>query len=259
MNSPEPDSVAINREVWTRSNAEWGDAHALETWQADEMSWGTWGVPESQVHALPDDVAGLDVVELGCGVAYFSAWLARRGARPVGVDPTPAQLASARRCMAETGIEFPLVEAYGEEVPLPDASADLVLSEYGASIWADPYRWIPEAARLARDGGLLVFLRNSTLAILCSPDVGAIGDRLMRPQFGMHRVDWREDGGGIEFHLAHGDWVRLLRANGFEILDLIELQAPAGAVTHEHYDFVAAEWAKQWPSEEIWVARKVAR
>ena len=36
---------------------------------------------------------GLDVVELGCGTAYFSAWLARRGARPVGFDVTAAQLA----------------------------------------------------------------------------------------------------------------------------------------------------------------------
>jgi SAM-dependent methyltransferase len=198
-------------------------------------------------------------VELGCGVAYFSAWLARRGARPVGVDPTPAQLETARRCMRETGIEFPLVEAYAEDVPLPDEAFDLVLSEYGASIWADPYRWIPEAARLLRDDGLLVFLRNSTLSILCGPDVGVVGEQLVRPQFGMHRFDWREDNGGIEFHLAHGDWVRLLRTNGFELLDLIELQAPPDAVTHEHYDYVPAEWAKQWPSEEIWVARKTRR
>jgi SAM-dependent methyltransferase len=257
MTSPEPDSVGINREVWTRSNEKWGDAHALATWQADEISWGTWGVPESQLHALPRDLAGLDVVELGCGVAYFSAWLARRGARPVGVDPTPAQLETARRCMRETGIEFPLVEAYGEEVPLPDGAFDLALSEYGASIWADPYQWIPEAARLLRDEGLLVFLRNSTLSILCGPDVGQVGEQLVRPQFGMHRFDWREDDGGIEFHLAHGDWIRLLRSTGFEVLDLIELQAPADAVTHERYHYVTAEWAKQWPSEEIWVARKV--
>jgi SAM-dependent methyltransferase len=256
MTSPEPDSVAINREVWTRSNEKWGDANALATWRAAEISWGTWGVPESQVRALPDDLAGLDVVELGCGVAYFSAWLARRGARPVGVDPTPAQLETARRCMRETGVEFPLVEAYGEDVPLPDGAFDLVLSEYGASIWADPYRWIPEAARLVRDEGLLVFLCNSTLSVLCAPDDGPVVERLVRPQFGMHRFDWRSDDGGIEFHLAHGDWVRLLRANGFEILDLIELQAPPEAVTHEHYDYMPAEWAKQWPSEEIWVARK---
>ena len=213
-------------------------------------------MPESQLRALPDDLAGLDVVELGCGVAYFSAWLARRGARPVGVDPTPAQLESARRCQRETGIEFPLVEGYGEAVPLPDAAFDLVLSEYGASIWADPYQWIPEAARLVRPGGLLVFLRNSTLSILCGPDVGTVGEQLVRPQFGMHRLDWREDNGGIEFHLGHGDWVRVLRTNQFEIVDLIEIQAPPEAVTHEYYDYIPAEWAKKWPSEEIWVARK---
>jgi SAM-dependent methyltransferase len=260
MSSAEPESVGINREVWTRSNEKWGDAKALETWRADEITWGTWAVPESELHALPDDLAGLDVVELGCGVAYFSAWLARRGARPVGVDPTPAQLETARRCQRETGIEFPLVEAYGEAVPLPDAAFDLVLSEYGASIWADPHRWIPEAARLLRPGGVLVFLCNSPLALLCSPNVGPVVEHLVRPQFGMYRFDWREDDGGIEFHLAHGDLVRLLRANAFEILDLIEVQAPADAVTHEFYDYVSADWAKQWPSEEIWVARKsVAR
>ncbi len=257
MSLPEPDSVAVNREVWTRSNEQWGDAKALATWLEPEISWGVWGVREADVHALPDDVAGLDVAELGCGVGYFSAWLARRGARPVGVDPTPAQLETARRCQRETGIEFPLVEGYGEAVPLPDAAFDLVLSEYGASIWADPARWISEAARLLRPGGALVFLCNSTLALLCSPDVGPVVDRLVRPQFGMYQFDWRGDDGGIEFHLAHGDWIRLLRENGFEILDLIELQAPAGAVTHEHYDYVSADWAKQWPSEEIWVARKV--
>ena len=113
------------------------------------------------------DVDGLDVVELGCGTAYFSAWLARRGARPVGVDITPAQLETARRMQRETGLEFPLVEADAGATGLPDASFDLALSEYGASIWVDPYRWIPEAARLLRPGGRLVFLRNSTLAVLC--------------------------------------------------------------------------------------------
>jgi SAM-dependent methyltransferase len=256
MSSPEPDSVAINRELWTRSNERYTDAKALAALSAAGITWGVWGVPESELRALPDDLAGLDVVELGCGTAYFSAWLARRGARPVGVDPTPAQLETARRCQRELGLEFPLIEAYAESVPLPDEAFDLALSEYGASIWADPYRWIPEAARLLRPGGLLVFLRNSTLSILCGPDEGHVEERLVRPQFGMCRFDWRSDDGGIEFQLAHGDWVRLLRGNGFEILDLIEIFAPPGAVTHEFYDYVPAEWAKQWPSEEIWVARK---
>jgi SAM-dependent methyltransferase len=250
------DAVAINRAVWTESNARYTDARAIAAWQEPEIAWGVWHVPEAQVRVLPAGLAGLDVVELGCGTAYLSAWLARRGARPVGVDPTPAQLATARRCQRESGLPFPLVEAPAEQVPLPDAAFDLAVSEYGASIWADPYRWIPEAARLLRPGGRLVFLRNSTLAVLCSPDIGPVREQLMRPQFGLYRVDWRGDGGGIEFHLSHGDWLRLLRANRFEVLDLIELQAPEGAEDHGYHSFVSLEWARQWPSEEIWVAQK---
>jgi SAM-dependent methyltransferase len=254
MSSAEPESVAVNREVWARSNEEWGDARALAAWQEPEITWGNWRVPESQVRALPE-VDGLDVVELGCGVAYFSAWLARRGARPTGVDPTPAQLESARRCQRETGIEFPLVEGYGERVPLPDASFDLVLSEYGASTWADPYEWVPEAARLLRPGGRLVFLSNSALSLLCMPDSGPVVPKLVRPLYGMHRFDWRSENDGIEYNLSHGAWIKLLRDNAFEILDLIELRPPAGAETHERYDLVPAAWAARWPSEEIWTAR----
>src|SRR5215208_764922 len=243
-----------NIEVWTRANADYTDARAEANWLEDEITWGVWGAPETELMALPD-VSGKDVVELGCGTAYFGAWLKRRGARRVvGVDPTPAQLATARRCVQSTGIELELVEAFGEDVPLPDASFDVAISEYGASIWADPYKWVPEAARLLRPRGELVFLRNSTLVILCMPDEGAAEERLLRPQFGMHRFEW--PGEGVEYHLSHGDWIRVLRDNGFEILDLIEIQAPADAGTHTRYDYVTTEWAQRWPSEEIWRARK---
>jgi SAM-dependent methyltransferase len=250
------DDARRNREIWTRANTEYTDRSATEAWSQEQITWGMWSVPETELRLL-GDVAGLDIVELGCGTAYFSAWLARRGARLVGVDITPAQLETARRLQAETGVVFDLVEASADDVPLPDASCDLVLSEYGASIWCDPYRWIPEAARLLRDGGRLIFLRNSTLAILCSPDGDEkIGERLVRPQFGMHRFEWGSSDEGVEFHLGHGDWIRLLRESGFEVEGLVELQAPGSAVDHEYYDFVSAEWARRWPSEEIWVARK---
>jgi SAM-dependent methyltransferase len=194
------------------------------------------------------------VVELGCGTAYVSAWLARRGARPVGVDVTPAQLETARQLQAEHGLEFPLLEADAEDVPLPDAGFDLAISEYGASIWCDPYRWIAEAARLLRPGGHLVFLRNSTLVILCSDDEEPALERLVHAQFGMHRFEWPQ--GGVEYHLPHGEWIRLLRGHGFEIEALHELQAPPEATTHEQYGFVTADWGRRWPAEEIWRARK---
>ena len=250
------DDAKKNVALWTQANAEYTDKNATTNWALDEISWGIWGIDESDLNVL-GDVNGLDVVELGCGTAYFSAWLAKRGARPVGVDVTPAQLETARRMMRETGIEFPLIEAVGENVPLPDASFDIVHSEYGASIWADPHAWIPEAARLLRPGGLLIFLRNSTLVILCMPDVGNAQTTLQRPQFGMHRFQWpEEEGGGIEFHLSHGDWISLLRANGFTIERLVELQAHADAEDPGYYSYVTADWGRQWPAEEIWVARR---
>src|SRR5207253_448309 len=194
-----PEYVAQNVANWTRANAEYTDARAAESWAQDEITWGIWRTPESELRVLPE-LEGLDVVELGCGTAYFSAWLAKHGARPVGVDPTPAQLDTARRMQSETGIEFPLIEAVGEDVPLPDASFDLVHSEYGAAIWADPYRWIPEAARLVRPGGRLIFLRNSTLSVLCMT-MEEVGEQLVRPQFGLHKVDW-QDTHEVEFHLG---------------------------------------------------------
>ena len=84
--------VTANREAWTQINAAYTDDRAYRAWMASEIAWGIFNVPESQLGVL-GEVRGLDVVELGCGTAYFSAWLARRGARPVGVDVTAAQLA----------------------------------------------------------------------------------------------------------------------------------------------------------------------
>ena len=158
---------------------------------------------------------------------------------------------------AEFGLEFPLVEAAAEDVPLPDGSFDLAHSEHGASIWADPYRWIPESARLLRPDGRLVFLRNSTLLILCQELEPPAGEQLVRAQSGLYKVEW-PDTGETEFHLPHGELIDVLRDNGLAVERLIELYAPEDAVTHPYYDSVTAEWARKWPAEEIWVARKRA-
>jgi ubiquinone/menaquinone biosynthesis C-methylase UbiE len=247
--------ISRNVETWTKINAEFTGPSARAAWAKEELALGVFG--HSQVRRdIFGDVAGLDVVELGCGTAYVSAWFARKGARPVGVDPTPAQLATARQMQEEFGLEFPLVQAAAESVPLPDASFDFAVSEYGASIWADPYLWIPEAARLLRPDGRLVFLCNSPLSILCMR-LDGIDERLQRPQVGMTKIEW-PDTGEVEFHPPHGEWIDVLRSAGFEVERLIELYAPDEAKTHEYYSYVTAEWARKWPAEEIWVARKRA-
>ena len=248
------DDAKRNREDWTKANADYTDARASQNWAADEITWGVFGIPEAPLDTL-GPVEGLDVVELGCGTAYVSAWLAKRGARPVGVDVTPVQLDTARRCQREFGIEFPLVEASAEDVPLPAESFDLAVSEYGAIIWCDPYRWIPEAHRLLRPGGRLWFLRNSTLSILCAPDEGAPTAELLRPQRGLGRLEWAGEL-GVEWQLPHGQLFRLLRETGFDVIDLVELYAPDDAVDHSFYEGFSAEWSRKWPAEEIWVAKK---
>jgi SAM-dependent methyltransferase len=246
------DYVATNVADWTRQ-ADRQRAVGRRNWAA-EPRWGIFGIPDAGLRVLPADADGLRCVELGCGTAYVSSWLARRGGRPVGVDPTPSQLRIASELQDEHELHFPLVRAPAEALPFRDGSFDFAVSEYGAAIWADPSRWIPEAARVLRLGGELVFLGNSSILMLCVPeeeDVAA-GAALLRPQFGMHRFDW-SDPESTEFHLSHGDWIRQLRANGFEVLELLELRPPAGARTS--YGFVTAEWARQWPCEEVWRVR----
>ena len=164
-----PEHVARNRAYWD-AQADGYAAHGAQAWASNDPHWGVFGVPESQLHVLPSQVAGRDVIELGCGTAYVGSWLARRGARVVGIDNSPRQLETARRLQSQHSVDFPLILGNAESVPYPDASFDLAISEYGASIWADPYRWIPEAARLLRPGGELTFLVNGTIWILCVPE-----------------------------------------------------------------------------------------
>jgi 2-polyprenyl-3-methyl-5-hydroxy-6-metoxy-1,4-benzoquinol methylase len=133
--------AAISRKEWAKEAASYV-AGAERNWAAEEITWGMLDVPECEVQILPD-VAGMDVVELGCGTAYVSAWLARLGARPVGVDLTVEQLDTARAMQAKHGLEFPLVHASAEDVPLPDASFDLAVSEYERASGAIPISGSP--------------------------------------------------------------------------------------------------------------------
>jgi len=249
-----PEHVARNRAQWN----DWAPEYVPDgrrNWEAAEPTWGIFSVPEAEVGLLPREIDGRDAIELGCGTGYVSAWLARRGARPVGIDNSEAQLATARAFQEEFDLQFPLIFGNAEKVPYPDESFDIAISEYGASIWCDPYLWIPEAARLLRPGGELVFLVNSVLAILCGPDDGEVpaGDELLRPLFGMHRIEWPDDD-AVEFHLPQGKMIDLLRSCDLTVEQLIEIRPPADATTR--YPHVSLEWARRFPCEEVWRARK---
>lgn len=253
MAAEPPDYTSRNRAYWDSAAPEWREL-GRRAWAA-EPSWGIWAVPDAQFDLLAD-VGGKETLEVGCGTAYISAWIAKRDGRPVGLDNSWQQLSTAAMLQREFELTFPLIHGMGERLPFRPESFDMVISEYGSAIWSDPYVWIPEAARVLRPNGELIVLVNSVLFVLAVPEqIGQpVGTELLRPQFGMHRFEWA-DSDSVEFHISHGAMISLLRATGFELLQLIELEAPQGAAD-EHFD-VPRHWATRWPSEEIWRARKI--
>lgn len=177
-----PEHVEPNRAAWNAGADEYQRKHGRFL-RGD--AWGTWQIPETELGLL-GAVAGKDVLELGCGAARFSIALAARGARCVGLDYSERQLEHAR----SLGADFPLVLAAAESVPLPDASFDIVFSDHGALSWGDPPCVLPEAARLLRSRGLLVFNVTSPFARMCLDEkAGRQVEQLLRPYFGLRRID----------------------------------------------------------------------
>jgi SAM-dependent methyltransferase len=238
-----------NRALWTLLNHRYTADAARAMWQRDGIRWGLFGVPDRW---LPP-VAGRAVVELGAGTAFFSAAVARAGGQPIAIDLNEDQLATARRCQRETGMHFPLIQADAQAVPLADGCADVVVSEHGASVWCDPWQWLPEAARLLRPGGQLVFLVNSVLSTLCVPESGPASPALQRDQADLGRMVFD----GVEYHPSHGQWIAALTASGFAVEALHELTAPADATDHDFYEIAEVHWAQRWPAEDLWLARRV--
>jgi SAM-dependent methyltransferase len=253
-----PEHVAVNRAYWDAAADRWVAA-GERNWAREAPVWGQWNIPDAELALLPADMTGMRAIELGCGTAYISAWMTRRGAQVTAVDNSARQLQTAARLATAHGIALELVHGNAETVAKPAASYEFAISEYGAAIWADPYVWIPEAHRLLVPGGRLVFLGHHILVAVCSPADGRlpIGDVLEQDYFGQHRQDWQtaiDEPGGIEFNLPIADWMRLFRRVGFEIEDFAELRAPA---TAQGTPFaVSAAWARRFPSEQVWWLRK---
>jgi SAM-dependent methyltransferase len=251
------DHVTVNRDFWNGMAKDWAAAGEY-AWASDEVTWGNWSLPNAELQLLPEDMSGMDAIELGCGTGYVSAWMARRGARVTGIDVSAEQLATAERLRAEHGLDIAFIEGNAEATGLPDASFDFAISEYGAAIWCDPDLWLPEAHRLLRPGGTLVFLGNHPMTLLTTPLNGAPCDTsLHRAYRDLKGADWTEvefDPGGIEFNRTISGWMALFDAVGFDLLRYQELFAPKDA-EGDRYS-VPSAWAKAYPAEQVWSLRR---
>lgn len=245
--------VKVNSAHWDESASEWVGA-GERMWRSDPV-WGMWGIPEVELGLLPDAMTGMEAIELGCGTGYVSGWMSRRGASVTAVDVSRQQLVTAVRLASVHAADIDFVLADAEAVPFPDGFFDFAISEYGAALWCEPAAWLAEAHRLLRPGGGLVFLSSSPWVAACYPIDGSTpaGTELVRPYFGMERLDWTQvpvDPGGIEFVPTISRWLRLFHQIGFLVEDYLEIQAPEGSVGQRFS--VDSGWARQWPSEHVW-------
>jgi SAM-dependent methyltransferase len=217
------------------------------------MAWGVWRIAESELGAL-GEVRGRDLLEAGCGGAQWSVALSLAGGRPVGLDNSREQLAHARRNMKAAGVDFPLVHASVDRIPLADERFDVIFADHGALSFADPRSSIPECARLLRPGGVLAFCMSTPLRDLAwSGATQQVDSRMHHSYFGLGR--WEDEDAHVEYQLPYGEWIRLFGSCGLIVEDLIELRPPSRAHT-TYPDFVPLRWARRWPAEHIWKVRK---
>jgi SAM-dependent methyltransferase len=241
-----------NREFWDADADDYQAAHSSDL--DAPCTWGVWRIAESDLGVL-GDVRGLDVLEYGCGDARWSVKLAADTACIIGLDQSRGQLRHARALVTATGRAVPLVCASGEAAPFADASFDVVFCDHGAMSFCEPAHSVAEVARLLRPGGRLVFSHMTPWPYLAwNFTRERVGRRLRRPYFGMRRFDDGAGEGTVDFQLPYGEWIRTFRRHGLVVDDLVELRAPKQAVT-TFVDF-DPRWARRWPAEQIWCARK---
>lgn len=244
-------SHSKNRAFWNSCSEAYQATHGAAL-RENALAWGAWRIPESELRIL-GDVEGRDVLELGCGAGQWTLALIERGARAIGVDLSEAQLQHARAAAATGASRAPFVQGDAEWLPFTSGAFDIVFSDHGAIVFAPPERVIAEAARVLKPGGLVGLCMSTPIRDMCfDPRAGTLTPRLVTDYFTLSTYD---DGESVEHQLPYGAWIRLFRAHGLFVEDLVELQASVDATT-TYSDFVSASWAHRWPGEHVWKLRK---
>jgi ubiquinone/menaquinone biosynthesis C-methylase UbiE len=243
-----PGYLRLNLQDWERT-AEWYEGYHRRSLERERgKAWGTFRIPERRLHLL-GKVRGRRVLELGCGAADWSIALAREGARAVGLDFSEARLRQARDRIRRAGVKVSLMQANAESLPYPDGHFDIVLSDYGATTFANPRRTVPEVGRVLRTGGIFVFAHASPFRSVAEEfDPDRLQRALVRDYFRLGKIRRAES---VEFQLPYGEWVRLFASCDLLVDRLIEPRAPRSPQS-TYFSPRDQRWARHWPVESIW-------
>ena len=148
-----------NRADWDAYADEYQSTHGEYLGDAGFL-WGPEGVREDDLGAL-GDLAGKDVLEIGCGAGQCSRWVLGRGGRPVGIDVSNRQLQHSRRIDEDHGVVVPTLLASAAQLPFGDHTFDVVFSAFGAlQFVADAPALVADVARVLRPGRRLRVLHH---------------------------------------------------------------------------------------------------
>jgi SAM-dependent methyltransferase len=223
------ETVRANRGWWDE-NADWYQTEHGEYLGDARFLWGPEGLYEHDARLL-GPVAGRRVLEVGCGAAQCSRWLAKQRADVVGFDLSARQLAHARRIdEASSRTPLRLVQADATALPFADGSFDLACSAFGAVPFvADSAAVMREVARVVRPGGRWVFAVPHPFR-WCLPDDPTEGGLWVRDSYFDRRPYVEQDESGVATYVEHhrtlGDRVRELTAAGLMLRDLVEPEYP---------------------------------
>jgi SAM-dependent methyltransferase len=226
----EVETQRANRADWDRSADEYQAAHGGFLRDIGFI-WSPEGVDEATARIL-GEVAGRDILEIGCGAVQCARWLRTQGARAVGLDLSLRQLQHGKRIDGDTGVAVPTVCASAISLPFPDDRFDVAFSAFGAlQFVADAAAAVSEVARVLRPGGRFAFSVTHPIRWSMPDDPGEEGLRVTSSYF--DRTPYVEqDGAGaatyVEHHRTIGDWVRIVDGAGFRLTDLLEPEWPAG-------------------------------
>jgi len=114
-------------------------------------------IPAARLVAFARVARGENVLDVACGTGVVAVTAARRGARVRGLDLAPPLLERARSNAAMAGVEIDFVEGDAEALPYPDATFDVVLSQFGHMFAPRPNVAIAEMLRVLKPGGRIAF------------------------------------------------------------------------------------------------------